>query len=246
MWQIINSESRKAQELMDRDKEFLETIEVPTLHFYRFKGPSLTYGLLMEPSEHLNMQVLTENKFELGKRPTGGGALFHLWDLAFSVIIPLKYIPHIPATLDRYLLINKLTEKAIEPFLNKDFIKTFLDKTPVTMLGERFCMAKPTQYDVMVEGKKCVGAAQRATKKALLHQATISLCAPDMALLNKVLLDPEVVTKMHEQSFYLFDFPYTDEALLFDAQKKIEEALEKTFNDYFCQVFIEKVAPCDF
>lgn len=243
MWQIINSESRNAQELMDLDKHFLETLEVPTLHFYRFKGPSLTYGLLMDPAEHLNLAVLQQKKINLGKRPTGGGALFHLWDLAFSVIIPLKFIPHIPSTLDRYLLINKLTELALEPFLDKTYQKQFLDKTPDTMIGERFCMAKPTQYDVMIDGKKCVGAAQRATKKCLLHQATISLCAPDINLLNEVLLDHEVALKMENQSFHLCDFPYTDSLKLNSMQEKIEQSLMKTFNNYFKRVFEEKISP---
>jgi lipoate---protein ligase len=243
MWQIINSGSKNAQELMDLDKHFLETLEVPTLHFYRFKGPSLTYGLLMDPKEHLNMEALEQKKINLGKRPTGGGALFHMWDLAFSVIIPLKFISHISSTLDRYLLINKLTEYALEPFLNKTSKKSFLDETPDTTLGERFCMAKPTKYDVMIEGKKCVGAAQRATKKCLLHQATISLCKPDLQLLKEVLLNLDVALKMQEQSFHLCDFLYTDHPQLSKMQEAIEKSLEFTFNQYYKEVFEKKISP---
>ena len=243
MWQVVNSGSRLAQDLMDLDKELLETQSKPTIHFYRFQGPSLTYGLLMDPAEHLNLEVINQKQIRLGKRPTGGGALFHMWDLAFSVVIPLDYIPHVTSTLDRYLLINKLTEKALEPFLKQGYDKKFLEKTPSTHLGERFCMAKPTQYDLIVEGKKCVGAAQRATKKALLHQATISLCAPDMELLNRVLLDKQVAKSMQMQSFHLAEFPYTDKIKLEALQGEIEASLLETFNNYFDKVFHQKVPP---
>lgn len=243
MWQIINSGSRNAQDLMDLDKNFLETLQKPTLHFYRFEGPSLTYGLLMDPAEHLNLELLAEKKINLGKRPTGGGALFHMWDLAFSVIIPLKFIPHISSTLDRYLLINKLTQLALEPFLSENFEKKFLEKTPETGLGERFCMAKPTQYDVMIEDKKCVGAAQRVTKTCLLHQATISICAPDLDLLKQVLWDLNLVSKMQEQSFHLCDFPYTESLSIAKIQKEIQNSIEATFNKYYKEVFEKRISP---
>lgn len=229
MWQIINTGLRPADELMALDKKFLEDLSKPTLHFYRFKGPSLTYGLLMDPSEHLNLDALKDFNIAVARRPTGGGALFHMWDLAFSVIIPLEYIPHIQTTLDRYLAINQLTEKALRPFIKDDLVKEFLAKTPQGCVGERFCMAKPTQYDVMVAGKKCVGAAQRVTKQALLHQATISICAPSQEILEKALLDPKACQNMLEQSFYFAPFKYSDLSLLSALQSDIEESLAQVF-----------------
>jgi lipoate-protein ligase A len=237
MWQIINSEAKDAQELMDLDQFFLDTLVQPTLHFYRFKDPSLTYGLLMKPKEHLNLEALSAQGITLAKRPTGGGALFHLWDLAFSVIIPLKAIPHITHTLDRYGLINELTEEALRPFCPQEFKKEFLDKTPEGFVGERFCMAKPTQYDLMVEGKKWVGAAQRVTRNTLLHQATIALCAPDMSLLKEVLLDQEVVSKMEAQSFFIAPFSYQEKKPLSELQTEIEESLRSVFNKRYQDIF---------
>jgi lipoate---protein ligase len=240
MWQIINSEAREAQDLMDLDKYFLETLNQPTLHFYRFKNPSLTYGLLMNPEEHLHTEVLRSLGINLGKRPTGGGALFHLWDLAFSVIIPLEFIPHITGTLERYFCLNQLTQQAIEPFITKNLNNQLLDKTPDFANGERFCMAKPTQYDVMIEGKKCVGAAQRVTKKNLLHQATISLCPPEMDLLRQVLKDENVTRLMQSNSFSLGEFSYLEKTRLQELQSEVEKSLEETFQKNFRNVFVKK------
>jgi lipoate-protein ligase A len=237
MWQIVQSEAKSAQELMGLDQEFLETLSEPTLHLYRFKNPSLTYGLLMKPEDHLHLDALEARNITLAQRPTGGGALFHLWDLAFSLIIPLKYICHIKGTLERYSILNQMTLKALRPFLDEGLKKDFLQKTPEHGPGDRFCMAKPTQFDVMIEDKKCVGAAQRVTKKNLLHQATISLCAPDIDLLNEVLIDPKVPLAMKSSSYNLFNFSYKDKALLLQKQSLIEAALEKTFQDEFDPLF---------
>ena len=39
-------------------------------------------------------------------------------------------------------------------------------------------MAKPTPFDLVIEGKKVGGAAQRRTRKGLLHQGSLSVCPP--------------------------------------------------------------------
>lgn len=229
MWNVINSGPMGAQELMDLDKFLLQTAKVPTLHFYRFKNPSLTYGLLMKLEEHVHIEMLQELQIETGLRPTGGGALFHLWDLAFSIVIPLAYIPDLKTPLEKYFFINEQVAMALDPFLSQKNI-SFLEKTPDENLGERFCMAKPTQFDVMLDGKKMIGAAQRVTRTAMLHQGTISLCKPDLELLEKVLIDGRLVQKMGKQSFHLADFSYKDKEKLGALQTKLEESLLFTFN----------------
>jgi lipoate-protein ligase A len=47
-------------------------------------------------------------------------------------------------------------------------------------------MARPTKYDVMLQGRKIAGAAQRKTKAGFLHQGTIALLCPDPELLGAV------------------------------------------------------------
>ena len=39
--------------------------------------------------------------------------------------------------------------------------------------GESLCFARPTGYDILVEGAKVAGGAQRATRDGLLHQGSI-------------------------------------------------------------------------
>ena len=64
-------------------------------------------------------------------------------------------------------------------------------------------MAKPTQYDLMVEGKKVGGAAQRRTKNGFLHQATIALALPPISLLQAVVKNSAVIEAMQRGAYPL-------------------------------------------
>lgn len=93
-------------------------------------------------------------------------------------------------------------------------------------------MARPTKYDVVLQGKKIAGAAQRQKKQGYLHQGTISLKAPCVAQLEAWLLPgSQVLQAMQSYTFSLLE----DEA---DAQK-MENASIK-IQDLLYQSLIEQ------
>jgi lipoate-protein ligase A len=65
---------------------------------------------------------------------------------------------------------------------------------------QNFCMARPTQYDVVSGGLKIAGSAQRKTRRGYLHQGTISLAPPDVAFLQTI-LKTDVTPAMSTHSF---------------------------------------------
>ncbi|MFN4174407.1 MAG: lipoyl protein ligase domain-containing protein [Parachlamydiaceae bacterium] len=159
-----------AQINMDHDYERLKQVkssDKPLLTFYEWGGPALTYGYFVDPDD-----FLVKNSFQMGRRPTGGGILFHTIDCAFSLIIPSGHEKLSINTLDNYRLVNGLIKDA----LNSLGFKVELLETGCSNL--RFCMAKPTVYDLVIEGKKGVGAAQRRSKEGLLHQGSIAMRLP--------------------------------------------------------------------
>ena len=62
---------------------------IPLLHLYQWDGPSATYGYFIDPSKYLDLNKLRQHHVALARRPTGGGIVFHIWDLAFSFLIAL-------------------------------------------------------------------------------------------------------------------------------------------------------------
>lgn len=194
---LIESEPAGAQENMDRDVQLLEAME-PTLHIYAWKNPSVTYGHFFKIEEHFDTEAVKRYGLDLGKRPTGGGALFHLYDFAFSLTLPAGHPLFSENTLECYRKVNGWVASALSPL----FSASMLQSAPAS--PSQFCMAQPTIYDLVVGGKKVGGAAQRRTRKGVLHQGTISLVRPDRTLITAVLKEgPSLYRQMVEKSFFL-------------------------------------------
>ena len=208
-WEILDTGVNSASENMRADALMLEGIErfsKPILHLYEWKGMCATYGYFLDPDKVLNLNGIKEAGIDLARRPTGGGCVFHFWDMAFSVLVPATCPEFSQNTLENYAFVNGAVLEAVKEFLGTSLP---LSLTPVDLAAldgccHHFCMAKPTKYDVMWEGKKIAGAAQRKTKKGFLHQGTIALGLPKQELLSKILLPgTEVAAAMQAHTFSL-------------------------------------------
>jgi lipoate---protein ligase len=207
-WNVIFDGCDSAQNHMDKDKQLLDNIsslDQPILRFYEWKGPSATYGHFINPKDHLDFSGVEKWGLSLGRRPTGGGIIFHLTDLAFSLLIPASHGSYSTNTLQNYAFVNTRITKALSNF-NQGHAAHLLptDAVPADASCLHFCMAKPTIYDIMISGKKVGGAAQRRTKDGFLHQGSISLVLPPESFLKDVLkADTKVLEEIKTHTFAL-------------------------------------------
>lgn len=200
-WLVIDGPEASADENMAHDAMLLEACAQPTLHFYRWKNPAATYGYFIKPEEHLRGMHL-----DLARRPTGGGIIFHMGDLAFSVLIPESHPAYSVNTLENYAFVNTRISAALRLFLGHEFNLLQNEEAPLDSSCRHFCMATPTKYDVMLNGRKVGGGAQRRTKKGFLHQGSIHLTLPDEEFLRSVLLPGTcVLDAMLKHSCLLLD-----------------------------------------
>lgn len=211
-WQCLDTGRRSAVENMAIDQRLLETLDpygVPILHLYEWEGASATYGYFTNPDHYLHADAVAQCELQLARRPTGGGIIFHTTDFAFSLLIPSGHPEFSLNTLENYAFVNGLVLRAIEAFSGRSVVGELLQKEQREGVGTRsccnFCMAKPTQYDVMVGGRKVGGAAQRRTKAGYLHQGSIALRIPEKTLLVSVLKEEAVVASMQKNSFCLLE-----------------------------------------
>lgn len=220
-WTIIDTDPASADENMRIDRDLLLNLRedsAPILRFYSWKNLCATYGYFLNPQDHINPEAITH--LELARRPTGGGILFHSWDLTFSVLMPSHHSPYSTNTLENYAFINKKVADSLSSLV--DFEPYLLDQPEEGELN--FCMASPVQYDVMVDGRKVAGGAQRKTKKGYLHQGSISVITPNVAFL-KNFLSKGLMEKMVESSFYLS----ADERLYDSIVSKLKKELAYHF-----------------
>lgn len=231
-WKVIETCPSPPQEIMQKDRDLLHAMAgetSPILHLYDWNPASITYGYFLDPKKFFSQEGLDAHGVAIARRPTGGGIIFHLWDLAFSALVPASHPKFSQNTLENYAYINEAVLQAVQAFLQ---MKTGLGLTPVdgdllTPHSQYFCMAKPTKYDVMFAGRKVAGAAQRKTKEGLLHQGSISLLMPDPKIVEAVLLSgPEVLPSMN-----IFTYPLLQQAAgcaeLAWARSKLKDLLKE-------------------
>lgn len=208
-WQIIDTGKALPQENMEFDRTMLEELapdSKPILHLYDWIGDSATFGHFIRPETLLQMAGVAARGLQLARRPTGGGIIFHVADFAFSALVPMSYSGFSLNPLENYALINEVVAAAVKRFSGNTFEAELLPEEPLayTRHCRHFCMAKPTKYDVMINGLKVGGAAQRRTRAGFLHQGSIALSLPDEGYLRDVLLpDTGVLEAMHLHSCLL-------------------------------------------
>lgn len=232
--QVLDTNISSAAENMRLDGELLHQLDpagAPILHLYGWEEPSVTYGYFIRPEEWFDLQKTEARGVALARRPTGGGITFHIWDLAFSFLLPSNHPACSINTLENYRFVNEtVLETVKELFSLPDSVEIipndFQEKS--SDCGH-FCMAKPTQYDVVYQGRKIAGAAQRRRKQGYLHQGTISLALPDKDLLQDILLSQdEVIQAMSQYTFAPLGSIRSQEEL-FKTRKEIERLLQQKF-----------------
>lgn len=232
-WDVLYSGKKAAQHHMDKDQQLLNEIcitDQPILHFYEWDGPSATHGYFTDPSLYLDLEVSRQKDLNIARRPTGGGIVFHVTDLAFSVLIPASHPAYSTNTLENYAFINRHVAQAIVKYkkeLRTDFFQ--IEKKTSHQACQHFCMANPTIYDVMVDGKKVGGAAQRRTRFGFLHQGTISLTMPQEEFLKAVLKQGnEILDAMKCHTYALIERIPTNQQLK-DAREELQQLLIAEF-----------------
>jgi lipoate---protein ligase len=234
MWEVLDTGMASAEANMRLDTELLNKVssrKTPVLRLYSWHGDSATYGYFTKPEQFLDLEKAKINKLHLAKRPTGGGIIFHISDLAFSVIVPAAHRFYSQNTLENYSFVNSFVAKVVKDFLGSETKADVLpnDALALDKSSRHFCMARPTKYDVMVEGKKVGGAAQRKTRDGFLHQGTISVgMMPQNFLENVLLSGTKVCEAIQQNSFSLIGENWTP-MQLFKARKEVRSLLVQNF-----------------
>lgn len=111
------------------------------------------------------------------RRPTGGGVVYHDYDFTYSVVFPAG---HWLTGLDRlrsYGWLNRSVQQALVSL----GIAAELADANIAGTVERatmVCFVNPTRYDLLFQGRKIAGSAQRRTAQGILHQGSLHFGGP--------------------------------------------------------------------
>jgi lipoate-protein ligase A len=157
---------------MALDEALLEFAVVPTIRFYQWGSPALSFGYFGKFSD----VAIYAAERDLVRRWTGGGIVFHGDDLTYSMVIPASDPVFDESSIAIYEKIHRALAEALYGIGERTELvgsARCADRTPQRGVPTNNCFSKPVRADVMLDGRKIAGAAQRRTRRGLLQQGSI-------------------------------------------------------------------------
>ncbi|HEV3243707.1 MAG TPA: hypothetical protein VGZ31_04780 [Chthoniobacterales bacterium] len=169
--------SRSAAVNMAIDEALLETAETPSIRFYKWDHPALSFGYFGKFADVRSYAP----EHDLVRRWTGGGIVFHGDDLTYSIVIPEAAPAFSESPMSIYEKIHGALAEALiaegkaAVLFRRDALLRVRDMQkhvpPISRADS--CFANPVRADVLSNGRKIAGAAQRRTRHGLLQQGSI-------------------------------------------------------------------------
>ncbi|HTL70343.1 MAG TPA: hypothetical protein VL404_03535 [Candidatus Eisenbacteria bacterium] len=145
----------------------------PVLRLYRWSSPAFSIGYFQDVEKVARR--FAKERAAVVRRLTGGGLVFHDRDVTFSLVTknPGDLLPSdVKAS---YLWVNEALIAGLRDLHASLDFAPCKDVPSARAKGERICFESPSCYDVLLGKKKIVGASQRRTEGAILHQSTVFL-----------------------------------------------------------------------
>lgn len=220
IWRFISLETRNGYWNMALDEAVLnacsEKRSPNTLRFFKWTPSCATIGKNQSLNDEINIKFAKEKGFNIIRRITGGGAVFHdsTGEITYSIICPIKFLEKLNAkkVLEQFEIITQgiiagLTLYGLEP-----------EK------GVIHCPA------IFLNGKKFSGNAQTRKKGFILQHGTILLDI-DPDLMYSILKTPPNVSKSRMvRSVRAKCIGIKDHLKIYD-EKRFLKALRKGFEN---------------
>ena len=149
------------------------------LRFYSWQPQCISLGYSQKIEEEVDLLRAKELGWEMVRRPTGGGIVFHneaevTYSLVTAIdnpILPKGMIPSYKRISEavvlglKYLGINAQVKAAI--FSGPQ------SPAPSSRPLDPLCFSYPAEYEVVCNGRKIVGSAQKRGRRSLLQQGSV-------------------------------------------------------------------------
>jgi lipoate-protein ligase A len=157
---------------------------LPTLRLYEWNIPTLSIGYLQK------VETFKDWNGPLVRRITGGRAVLHHMELTYSVVCSSNNRLFTNGIQGTYSVISKCIARALEDLS----IKATFSHCRYARGTSAACFYTPSRHEVLVEGRKLVGSAQRRFKNGLLQHGSILLDVDEA--LTRRLFGEQVIEKM--------------------------------------------------
>lgn len=186
-WYLMDDGPHEGARNMATDTHLLHRAEregCGVLRLYHWTRPTLTVGRNQRLAGQVDREACEAEGIPVVRRPTGGWAVLHGHDLTYAVAAPSGGGALGESILSTYralagVFVHLFRGLGHEPALQAHTGRQRLER------ASAICFAMPSAYEILVDGRKLVGSAQRRRPGAFLQHGSIPY-GPQEALLARV------------------------------------------------------------
>lgn len=155
---------------------FDPTASMPLLRVYGWNPPALSIGRFQDVAGTIDVAACRRDSVPIVRRVTGGGAIYHADELTYSIVCTPQQIPPASSVKDSF--------RVLTGFLMEFYHGLGLDACYAVdvcgaehVLGARtpFCFAGRESFDILIDGRKIGGNAQRRSRNIIFQHGSIPI-----------------------------------------------------------------------
>ena len=179
-WRLLNSGASDGYTNMAVDEAILLAVQEgrvpPTLRLYTWQPPCLSIGAFQSVSQDIDVTACSAQGIDWVRRPTGGRAILHDQEVTYSVAVSQDNERVAGDVMESYRRISQgLLEGMRLLGIQASLAPSDSVPAPHGAPKPAACFAAPSQHEIMVQGHKLIGSAQRRQGSALLQHGSILL-----------------------------------------------------------------------
>ncbi len=147
----------------------------PRFRHYEWRGPAFTFGY-SQKTAFVRANLPAGERFDLCRRPTGGGIVDHRNDWTYALVLPRGHLLYDERAAQSYRIVHECLAASLTALGQPAELK----RAGQSLRGEQapptgVCFQCAELYDVVNSrtGEKIAGAAQKRNKHGLLFQGSI-------------------------------------------------------------------------
>ncbi|MHC4937692.1 MAG: lipoate--protein ligase family protein [Planctomycetota bacterium] len=191
----------------------------PTLRLYSWSPPGYSLGFFQKRDEHD-----VPEGFACVRRPTGGGAIAHVGELTISWVGAKRRVDEV------YAAINDTVTRALRTWSLE--AGRGVDAPEAAPQG--LCFDAHTCYDLLVDGRKIFGSAQRRARDTFLLHGSLVLERNPLsagAISLEELVGPVALADAEEAIIHAWDGPLESGVLTPDEERAVQDLIETRYGN---------------
>jgi len=160
----------------------------PTLRFYSWKRDTVSIGYFQNAKREVNLDYCRDNTIDVVRRPTGGKAVLHENDLTYSMVASEENENFSSDIMETYRVISECLIGGLRRIgIEAEMMEEGRPRTKKTI--DAYCFSAPSQYELLVNGRKICGSAQVRAKGIFLQHGSILIDIDPVNTCSAIMID---------------------------------------------------------